>query len=794
MQGDRTVTPVQPDFRVLFENAPGLFLVLRPELTIVAASDAYLRASMTAREAIVGRNIFEVFPDNPADQAANGVANLRASLQHVIATRMAHVMPIQKYDIRRPESEGGGFEERYWSPVNSPVVAADGSLSFIIHRVEDVTQAHLGARQLAAMNWELAQAQEELQASQRFLDSIVEEMPNMLFVKEATTLKFVRFNKAGERLLGLSREALIGRSDRDLFPADEAEAFISKDREVLKGQHVVHIAEEPIHTPAGVRYLRTHKVPILDEHGRARYLLGVSEDITEEKRAAGELARARDEAEDSSRAKSEFLARMSHELRTPLNSIIGFSEVLADGTFGALNDKQQRYVGNVITSGRHLLELINDILDLSKVEARRMDLVKTPVSAATMVTQVQTLLAPLADEKDISLTSRVDDGLPTLFADDARLRQMLGNLVGNAIKYTRAGGRVTITARAVTGADGAPWIELAVEDNGIGIGAEDQERIFGEFEQVASSYVRAQQGTGLGLALTRRLAALHGGTLSVESTLGTGSTFRLLLPAGDGAHASVPSLPGAHAATGSGPLVLVIDDEPTAADLISHYLTQSGYRVALASDSDAAVALARQLQPEAITLDILLPGRGGLSVLARLKADASTRHIPVIVVSITEDRSVGYSLGAAEWFVKPVSREDLLASVRRVLLPGMSGKALVIDDDPTSVELIGGYLRSARFTVSTATNGRDGIARALADRPDVIVLDLLMPEMNGFDVVDALRDDPSGRDIPILIVTAKDITESERLRLRGSVQGIVRKGDVRSRLLGELRRATKLSA
>jgi CheY-like chemotaxis protein len=371
---------------------------------------------------------------------------------------------------------------------------------------------------------------------------------------------------------------------------------------------------------------------------------------------------------------------------------------------------------------------------------------------------------------------------------------MLGNLVGNAIKYTRAGGRVTITARAVTGADGAPWIELAVEDNGIGIGAEDQERIFGEFEQVASSYVRAQQGTGLGLALTRRLAALHGGTLSVESTLGTGSTFRLLLPAGDGAHASVPSLPGAHAATGSGPLVLVIDDEPTAADLISHYLTQSGYRVALASDSDAAVALARQLQPEAITLDILLPGRGGLSVLARLKADASTRHIPVIVVSITEDRSVGYSLGAAEWFVKPVSREDLLASVRRVLLPGMSGKALVIDDDPTSVELIGGYLRSARFTVSTATNGRDGIARALADRPDVIVLDLLMPEMNGFDVVDALRDDPSGRDIPILIVTAKDITESERLRLRGSVQGIVRKGDVRSRLLGELRRATKLSA
>jgi CheY-like chemotaxis protein len=407
---------------------------------------------------------------------------------------------------------------------------------------------------------------------------------------------------------------------------------------------------------------------------------------------------------------------------------------------------------------------------------------------------VQTLLAPLADEKDISLTSRVDDGLPTLFADDARLRQMLGNLVGNAIKYTRAGGRVTITARAVTGADGAPWIELAVEDNGIGIGAEDQERIFGEFEQVASSYVRAQQGTGLGLALTRRLAALHGGTLSVESTLGTGSTFRLLLPAGDGAHASVPSLPGAHAATGSGPLVLVIDDEPTAADLISHYLTQSGYRVALASDSDAAVALARQLQPEAITLDILLPGRGGLSVLARLKADASTRHIPVIVVSITEDRSVGYSLGAAEWFVKPVSREDLLASVRRVLLPGMSGKALVIDDDPTSVELIGGYLRSARFTVSTATNGRDGIARALADRPDVIVLDLLMPEMNGFDVVDALRDDPSGRDIPILIVTAKDITESERLRLRGSVQGIVRKGDVRSRLLGELRRATKLSA
>ncbi len=635
--------------------------------------------------------------------------------------------------------------------------------------------------------------------SESRLTQILDALPVGVFVAGVDG-KAHYANRESKRLLGkglvpgapLSELSNIYQAYRagtdDLYPPDQLPIALA-----VRGQSTVRTDLE-IHQGDVRVPLEIVSTPVRDARGAVVYGLSAFTDITVRRASERAIQEARDAAETANRAKSSFLARMSHELRTPLNSIIGFSEVLADETFGALNDRQRRYVSNVLTSGRHLLDLINDILDLSKIEAGRMELVLSPLSINAALADLRQQLEPMATKKHQQLDIVVQAGLKPLMADPVRLRQMVSNLMTNAIKYTPDRGQITVEARAVApdgGADGE-WIEIAVTDTGIGIGPADHERIFADFEQATSAYVREQEGTGLGLPLVRRLAALHGGHVTLESALGSGSTFRLRLPVA-GPDSSRALRPDRMPAEGSAPLVLVVDDEPTAADLLSYYLREAGYRVAIATTGDSAMEMARAMRPLAITLDILLPDRDGLNVLARLKSAPETRDIPVIVVSITEDRAVGFSLGAAEWFVKPVSRENLLSAVRRVLAPRTAGTALVIDDDPQAIEIISGYLGQAGFTVDSALDGRTGIDRAIKEKPDVVVLDLVMPGVNGFDVVNALREHPDGRDLPILICTSKDLTDDDRMRLRGSVQGLVRKGALRERLLHEIRRATGLT-
>jgi PAS domain S-box-containing protein len=522
-----------------------------------------------------------------------------------------------------------------------------------------------------------------------------------------------------------------------------------------------------------------------DATGKAVRMSGVCLDITE-RRLAVEQRQAREAAEAANRAKSSFLASMSHELRTPLNAIIGFSELLENHTFGDLNERQQRYVTNVLTSGRHLLQLINDILDLSKVEAGHMDLTLSEFDVQTALGEVRTIVGTLAMKKRLDLQLEVESSLPPLTADQSKFKQILYNLLSNAIKFTPDGGSIRVTVRLapVEGAQsGAGSIEVAVADTGIGLKPEDQERIFHTFEQVDSDYGREQQGTGLGLALSKRFVELHGGRIWVESTFGKGSVFRFVLPLvtrgvlldSSGGEATASASNG----QGNGPLVLVVEDDKQAGELLTHDLVQAGYRVARAATGAQALKLAQELRPDAITLDVLLPDQDGLKVLSQLKAMPETRAIPVVIVSVTEGRELGFSLGAVDWLVKPANARDFLAAVRTAIAgddAAATQTVLVVDDEPPTVELLTEMLRTQGYRVLAGHDGRHGIALAKAERPALIVLDLLMPGLTGFDVVQELRNHSETREIPILIFTVKDLSAEERERLRGSVQAVVTKG------------------
>ncbi len=461
--------------------------------------------------------------------------------------------------------------------------------------------------------------------------------------------------------------------------------------------------------------------------------------------------------------------------------------MLEDEAFGSLNDKQRRSVDNVLTSGRQLLQVINDILDLSKVEAGHMQLALVELDVATALGEVRALIESIARLKSHTIDTVVEPGVPVLVADVGRFRQIMFNLLSNAIKFTPDKGQILITARPAAG-DVA--VEIAVGDTGIGIALVDQERIFREFEQLDSAYVRQQQGTGLGLALTKKLVELHGGRIWVESEVGRGSTFRFTLPNRDRRRPTPAEPREATLNIEVGPLVLVVEDDPRAGDLLGHYLREAGYRVAQASSGAQAIALAKSLKPDAITLDILLPGEDGLAILGLLKTSPDTAAIPVVVVSITDHRELGFSLGAVEWLVKPVQRDSFVTAVRRTIstmTPGVSPRVLIVDDEPSTVELLTDLLTAQGFRTIAAHDGQQGIDMALAQRPDVIVLDLIMPGQSGFDVVRRLRDHPWGRNVPILVFTGKDLSAEDRAQLYDGVQAVVKK-EGPAELLSELAR------
>jgi CheY-like chemotaxis protein len=487
------------------------------------------------------------------------------------------------------------------------------------------------------------------------------------------------------------------------------------------------------------------------------------------------LERQSAELEVASRHKSEFLASMSHELRTPLNAVIGFSEVLLDRMFGELNERQDDYLRDIWSSGKHLLELLNDILDLSKIEAGQMVLEHSTFVVRESLEYCLSLVRERAGKESIALSLDIDPDIAVIHADRLRFKQVVLNLLSNAVKFTPAGGRVRLHA-FLRGRD----IVVTVTDTGIGVGAEDRERIFDSFQQGTRTH-REAEGTGLGLTLSKRIVELHGGTIWVGSASGKGSTFGFALPAGSAAGvSSIAAEPKAMADApgGIGPTVVVIEDDRRSFDLLRVYLEAVGVRVVGARDGDEGLDTVRRLDPDGVVLDILLPGTDGWEVLSQLKADPLTASIPVIVVSMLDERGRGSALGASEYLVKPVNKEQLLAALyRAVAFPGGERVVVSIDDDPLALELARAALETEGWTVHGATTGKEGLALIRERNPSVVLLDLLMPDMDGFEVVGILRGEPATVSIPVVVLTSMSMSAQDKERLRGRISYIARKAE-----------------
>jgi signal transduction histidine kinase/CheY-like chemotaxis protein len=497
-----------------------------------------------------------------------------------------------------------------------------------------------------------------------------------------------------------------------------------------------------------------------------------------------ELADARDRAVSASQVKSTFLANMSHELRTPMNAILGYSEMLMEEAKDVGQDDFIPDLKKINQAGDHLLSLINDVLDLSKIESGKMEAFAEDIDVGALIDQVSGTAQPLMGKNNNQFKIERGEQLGRAHQDITKLRQSLLNLLSNAAKFTHE-GTITLHVERKSQADGE-WLVFSVSDTGIGIPADKLGHVFEEFGQADSSTTRNYGGTGLGLPISRRFCQMLGGDLTLRSSAGEGSTFTMRIPVllpGIDAEPPVAIMPiktdtelEALRISGAGHTVLVIDDDPEARDIVERFLHKDGFEVVAASSGEEGLRLAHKLQPAAITLDVMMPDMDGWSVLRALKADPVLHDVPVVMLTMVDDKSKGYSLGATDYLTKPVDRNQLHNALARYYTPGEPCSVLLVEDDEPTREVMARTLEKSEWQVSEAGNGREALDRLAQKKPQLILLDLMMPVMDGFDFLLEMRANPEWQDIPVIVLTAKDLTDEDRRILSGRVEQIVEKG------------------
>lgn len=627
--------------------------------------------------------------------------------------------------------------------------------------------------------------------------------PVPMTIYSPETLEVIDVNTAFELYNGYSRQDCIGRTINELsffvYPEQQAEI-----RRVMAEKGRIDNFEAQMRTGTGETRTMLLSCGMITLGGK-NYFITAANDVTQQKiierqiqntnrqldeqnyrlkaqaqlltEQREELIDKNREVERANQMKSEFLASMSHELRTPLNAIIGFSELMLDGITGEVNDEQKECLNDIHNSGQHLLELINDVLDLSKVEVGKMEFKPVNIDIKDVINDSVQTVRSLLDQKGHTVSVNVEDGIRHIFADKSRLRQVILNLLSNAIKFTRQGGRIEIFTES-----NGDLCRVGVKDNGIGIKKEDQERVFEVFTQAETIQDETPKGTGLGLTLTRQFLAAMGGTIWVESEYGKGSTFYFTIPfarteqaaAGKEA-AEKPRKKGVILPVKrEKKLVLVVDDDGAGRRLLAAWLTEENLSIEEASSADEGISKAEELQPDVIVLDILMPEKDGWYALRELKSNSQTCRIPVVIASVSEEREVAYSLGAVDYFNKPINKKRFQSRIVELGIT-QQDRVLVVDDNPADVRLVASILEAEGIEAIPASGGKEGIELILKEKPSLIVLDIMMPDLTGFEVIEKLRETEGVLDIPIIVMTSKDLTNEEVEYLSRRTEGVIKK-------------------
>ena len=751
------------------------------------------------------RDLYENAPDMMAvvDLVTSNILECNQTLADVIGRSKEEITGNSFLELYAPESLEAAQQTSSSFVQTGEVVRqertllrADGSTIDVLLQatpMHDETGKIVASRSTWRDVTKQKEAERALASQEALYRTLIEAAPQIIWVADADG-QVALLNKAWREFSGLTDEESLGtRWAEALHPEDLPDVLAKWERAYTHGE--TYSGECRFRAKDGsYQTFIFIGAPVRDDSGKIINWVGINTNIADRVEAEIALQEAKDAAEYANRAKSEFLATMSHELRTPLNAIIGFSEILRDEILGTINDEQKDLVLDIHTSGNHLLAMINDILDLSKIEAGKMDLQLEHFSVKEAVMEVNTIVNALANKKQIQLTLEFDQDV-SIQADKIKFKQILYNLLSNAIKFTDEGGEVNtkfeVSRSALLG---------SVTDTGVGISAQDREKLFQPFTQLDASSTRSHSGTGLGLSLTNRLIQLHGGKIWVDSEINEGSTFSFTFPLHQRQEkVGITRSDGSRAETATAfddnRTILVAEDNEQAAQLLGIYLTEAGYQVEYATNGEEAITKAAEVRPFAITLDILLPKKDGWQVLREMKTQPNLRSIPVIIVSVTEERQLAFGLGAVDHLVKPIDRETLLTSLRSLRLPSRDGspRILVVDDDPQTVRLLSTVLTNDGYEVLKVYGGSEAIETAISQSPDLIILDMMMPKVDGFQVIRRLTDDPRTCDIPIVICTALDLNDEDRSRLNGQIQSVIRKtGNVKEELLAAIKRIERL--